>query len=198
MKKVLLISLGGTIDSEPYSTADGEYPPDATPMGRNWSREALTEIFARAHAGVQIDHVPICDLDSKQINDLDREKLLQTVLDVRDNDYDRIIVTMGTDRMCVMAQALEAQLQALAPGLQTPIVFTGAIWPLSNKDIVSDGIKNLESASGAPAGPGVHICMGDIFSEAVHVYKDPAKKLFVDRVTGKTTAADVNPALIVQ
>lgn len=184
MKKVLLITMGGTIDAAPYSEKEGEYPVDATMTGENRALSALRDIFATkaSETGIHLTTIPVCEKDSKDIDVEDREKLRKTVLDASASFYDRVIVTMGTDRMCETAQGLSASVSRL----NCPVVFTGAIWPLAN-GVKSDGWHNLSQAAFVNdyVGNRVYIAMGGLFARAERVEKDFKQRAFVLRADHK-------------
>lgn len=174
MKKVLILTMGGTIDALPYSEVDGEYPPDATMSDGDHAFMLLQEIFAEA-VGDQffLTRDAICKKDSKEINDRDIKRLTDYIS--RSKGFDRIIVTVGTDRMKEIALHVERNI----PDFDCPVIFTGAIWPITNKK-KSDGPKNLETAATAePSEPGVYIAMGDVFDHPAYVEKDYQRKRFV-------------------
>lgn len=175
MKKYLLITLGGTIDSAPYPEGDGEYPKDATPTGENRAYEALRTIFKDEARGSILKHIALADLDSKNIHEPHHDQIFNLVHDVE--GYERIIITMGTDRMSETA----CDLLARAPHLKCPIVFTGAMWPLANGQ-KSDGWKNLHQAAleKSDLKPAVYIAMGDVFGYAINISKDFKNMKFVE------------------
>jgi L-asparaginase/Glu-tRNA(Gln) amidotransferase subunit D len=180
MTKVLLITMGGTIDAAPYPEEDGAYPPDATMTGENRAALVLKNILnmARVSGEITVDTIQLCAKDSKEIDDQDREAL-RNLVSRASQDYDRIIVTMGTDRMCETAQDLLSKI----PGLECPVVFTGAIWPLAN-GAKSDGWGNLQQAAfvNDNVANRVYIAMGELFAPAEQVEKDFQRRKFVRKV----------------
>ncbi len=178
MAKVLLITMGGTIDAAPYSEKDGEYPVNATMTGENRAAVALKDIFCEKApvAKTEIYTFALCDKDSKDVDRRDRDALRTIVLQASKR-YDRIIVTMGTDRMCETAQDIAGKVERLG----CPVVFTGAIWPLANGK-KSDGWHNLTSAAFANdnVGQHVYIAMGGVFARAERMKKDFERREFVE------------------
>lgn len=174
MKTYLLITLGGTIDSAPYPEEDGQYPKNATPTGENRAYQALKDIFERKAKGCVLEHISLADLDSKDIYEPHQDHIFALV---NNADYERIIITMGTDRMSETA----CDLLSRAPNLKCPVIFTGAIWPLANGE-KSDGWKNLEQAALDKSNlkPAVYIAMGNVFGYANNISKDFENKKFID------------------
>jgi L-asparaginase/Glu-tRNA(Gln) amidotransferase subunit D len=175
--KVLVLTMGGTIDSSPYSEKEGEYPAHATPSGDSKAIGALSDIAARSPSPVYLDHIAICSKDSKSLDDKDRESLHCNVKD-RAAHYDRIIVTMGTDRMTETARELRMK---IVKTLSCPVVFTGSIWPLANGD-KSDAWDNLRLALFHQAAPDVYIAMNGLFKPCTDIEKDFRQKRFVERL----------------
>lgn len=177
MMKVLVLTMGGTIDSSPYSEKEGEYPAHATPTGDSLAIRALRDIAAQSSPPVHIDHIAICGKDSKSLDDKDRESLR---LNVKDHaaHYGRIIATMGTDRMTETARELRIK---VIEALSCPVVFTGSIWPLANGD-KSDARDNLRLALFHQAVPDVYIAMNGLFKPCTDIEKDFKQKKFVERL----------------
>ena len=177
MKKILLLTMGGTIDAEAYPVAEEDYPVNATPSGSNASFETLSDILKSC--SWTLDQTAICDKDSKEYNETDRQTLLGAVLENNDS-YDRIIITCGTDRMTETALWLRDQL--IKSDFSCPVVFTGAIWPLANGPEKSDGYKNLERAAlfaERTLHNDVYITVGNIFMFPENIIKDFEGKQFV-------------------
>ena len=167
---ILLITMGGTIDALAYSEKEGEYPINATMPDDSHALKAMENICSE----INLTSIAICNKDSKDLKTQDQEKLFQTI---KNNSSDRIIVTIGTDRMCEIAQ----NIQNKHLNLGCPVIFTGAIWPLYNGDH-SDGWNNLKQAafSNPKLAPDIYIAMGDIFTPANQVKKDFENKIFID------------------
>lgn len=174
MKTYLHISMGGTIDAAPYPEDKIDYPLYSTHIHTRAAENALRSLMPSTGA---LEHVFICDKDSKDLDERDIGKLYETVKKRGDVPAAlcRIIVTMGTDRMVEIARGLAKKIHSLS----CPVVFTGAIWPLSNGE-KSDGPVNLRKAAldQPDAAPGIYIAMGDVFAPAVKVQKDYKKREF--------------------
>lgn len=169
--------MGGTIDAEAYPEDEALHPVDATPQGSNASYEVI-QSFNTAKIPLDIEHIKICDKDSKKYDDNDRAKLLGNILHLH-HERDRIIITRGTDRMVETATWLK---QALSDyRINCPIIFTGTIWPLNNGPSKSDGFKNLQQASQFSSRslfPDVYVTVGNIFMFVNNVKKDFEAKKF--------------------
>lgn len=167
--------MGGTIDSKPYSEVPGEYPPNAT-MNQDYlaARTLRDDLYGDPDIET-LKWIIICNKDSKKVTDADRAKLLRYIKEAQ-GKFDRIVVTMGTDCMAPTAKFLKENMGEIL----CPIIFTGAIWPLSNGK-KSDGWENLSAAAYKPViKPNVYIAMGDVFAPAEFVVKDFERKCFID------------------
>lgn len=169
--KLLLLTTGGTIDAQPYPEDDP--PAVSTPSEDRLSLRTLTALIQNQDAA--LDCIEICNKDSKLIDGKDLDALERAIL--THPGYDRVIVTIGTDRMTGTAQDLKARLRDSPP---CPVVFTGAILPLANGE-TSDGPANLRLAAfGEPkAAPGIYITMHDLFAPCEMIRKDFERQRFV-------------------
>ena len=164
--------MGGTIDAAAYP----EYAPAPdyiATTNQNLALKTLQDLLA-AHG--TLDHIRLCNKDSKLIDDADLTALEHAVIANQEN-YDRIIITIGTDRMTAIAATLEKN---LGEPPDCPVVFTGAIWPLANGE-KSDGRENLHLAAfhDPLALPGVYVAMHGLFLPCTRILKDTEKKRFV-------------------
>ncbi len=78
-------------------------------------------------------------IDSAQATPSDWQRIAETIFDAMEH-YDGFVVTHGTDTLAYTAGALCLAL----PGLQKPVIVTGAMLPLSVRG--SDGTRNLKDA----------------------------------------------------
>jgi L-asparaginase/Glu-tRNA(Gln) amidotransferase subunit D len=171
---VLVLTTGGTIDSAAYPESG---PPEYTiPSDARLSIKVLRTIAADEIPPIELDWIELCNKDSKHFNDEDQTALYDAILHNAPH-YERIIVTIGTDRMSEIAQTLKARLQA-APAC--PIVFTGAIWPLANED-KSEGPDNLRLAllKAPTASPDIYLAIHGFFEPCEKLRKDFALRKFV-------------------
>lgn len=167
--------MGGTIDALPYPEDESQYPADSESMIGSSSVDVLREMASQFPPCPVIDWVQICNKDSKYIDDTDI-KLLFKNTKANEERYGRIVITVGTDRM---VETLKKFTTRMVRKPKCPVVFTGAIWPLSNGKR-SDGRKNLRQAafSHADIFPDFYISMGDIFAPGIVVRKNFKKKEF--------------------
>ena len=176
MKSVLVLSLGGTIDSAPYPEDENLYPVNSSPNEDNGGFQVLNAIVNKRDLPIALKQIRISNKDSKDINEQDIAKLAKNISNEK---ADRIIVTMGTDRMCETARAIAEKVKTPA----CPIVFTGAIWPLANGLEKSDGYQNLENALLGRLGSkaGIYIAMNGLFDSADKIRKDFSLRKFIKK-----------------
>lgn len=175
-RSLLLITTGGTIDSEPYPENESDYPPHSTHKGTSSAFKALKEMTPHTY---NLDHIALFAKDSKHLDADDQSAILRQIL--HKTTYWRIIITIGTDRMVDIAQNLRTQIRKNAFKLLCPVVFTGAIWPLSNGADKSDGFDNLELATLGHdnLSPDIYVAMHSIMATPNHIKKDRAAKAFI-------------------
>lgn len=124
MKKILIITTGGTIACE--TTENGRVP--------SRSGEQLT-------AGITGCRIEICDLFSCDSTDITPEHWCKLYNKVRESaDYDGIVILHGTDTLEYTA----AMLYFTASDMGVPVILTGAMIPMSEPD--SDGGRNIRDA----------------------------------------------------
>ena len=142
---IQIVTTGGTIDKV-YFDANSEFE-----VGESLLPELLSE--SNIHDGYQI--TGLMRKDSLEMDDADRERVRQTVAS---SEYDKILITHGTDTMAETARALTAI-------NDKTIVLMGAMQPARMRR--SDAVFNLGFAWAAvqllPAG--VYIAMnGEVFA----------------------------------
>ncbi len=135
MKKILLLTTGGTIASTP--TVEGLAP------GMNGSALAG---YLNGMEGYAITVQDILCLDSSNIQPEEWQLIARHVYMSR-GDFDGIVITHGTDTMAYTASVLSFML----PGIEIPVVLTGSQLPIDQP--LSDGLENLRLAV-AMAGTG--------------------------------------------
>lgn len=126
MKRILLLSTGGTIASR--LGKDG-LEPELTGAELISSLGDLTGKF-----DVQVKQ--ILNLDSSNIQAEEWRLMARSVYEHIDS-YDGVIITHGTDTMAYSASMLSFML----PGLKKPVVFTGSQIPMDN--MLTDARNNL-------------------------------------------------------
>ena len=129
MKKILLITTGGTIAS--IQTENGLVP------GIDGNK--LLEYIPNIKNKVDVDILSIFDLDSTNIYSKHHLELAKCIKDNYDK-YDGFIICHGTDTMAYTASALSYLIQ----NSRKPIILTGAQRPI-NLDI-SDAKTNLQDS----------------------------------------------------
>ena len=132
MKKILLLSTGGTIASRPGK--DG-LEPDV-------SGEELIAKLGDLGGKFDIQVKQILNLDSSNIQAEEWRLMARSVYDAI-GDYDGVIITHGTDTMAYSASMLSFML----PGLRKPVVLTGSQIPMDN--MLTDARNNLFCALAA-------------------------------------------------
>ena len=138
MKKILLLTTGGTIASVPGE--DGLVPEAAPP--------ALTRVIQEFSRHYEIKSRNILNLDSSNIQSEEWQLIARSVYESLP-DYDGIVVTHGTDTMAYTASMLTFMLE----NLKKPVVLTGSQMPISLP--LSDAPGNLAAAFAA-VDAGLH------------------------------------------
>lgn len=127
MKKILLLTTGGTISS--IDSKSGLVPTDM--------HELLKKTLENDQA--IIDSRPIFVLDSSNIQPEEWKKIAQTIYQDIQN-FDGMIITHGTDTMAYTASMMSFMIQ----NPPIPIVFTGSQLPLNHS--LTDALDNLHCA----------------------------------------------------
>lgn len=141
MKKILLLTTGGTIASLPGG--QGLEPRRSEVM-----ELALDQL--RGFYDITVEDL-MC-LDSSNITPEEWQLIARRIFEDR-TGYDGIVVSHGTDTMAYTASAVTFML----PDIDLPVVFTGSQLPLA--DMLSDGPANLRTAFAMAASghPGVFL-----------------------------------------
>lgn len=135
MKKLLLLSTGGTIASTP--SEDGLKPSQ--------SGDVLLQYLGQLPYAIEVRD--IMSLDSSNIQPEEWQFIARSVCELR-KSFDGVVITHGTDTMSYTASMLGFMLQ----GIDLPVVFTGSQLPISHP--LSDAQENLRCAF-AMAASGV-------------------------------------------
>ena len=125
-KRLLLITTGGTIVSEP--TERGLAPLLAA--------ERLTQFVPELADRYDICVRPVMNIESPDLLPAQWEAMVEPIC-AHYGEYDGFVVVHGTDTLAYTAAALNYMVQNAA----VPIVITGAQYPI--EDAVTDGKKNL-------------------------------------------------------
>lgn len=132
MKRVLLLSTGGTIASRPGKSG----------LEPGMTGEELVAELGDLSGKFDIHLKPLLSLDSSNIQAEEWRLMARSVYENIEN-YDGIIITHGTDTMAYSASMLSFML----PGLKKPVVFTGSQIPMGN--LLTDARNNLFCALAA-------------------------------------------------
>lgn len=150
---------GGTFDKE-YNELSGElFFDDSHLPGMLKRGRSLADVRVRT----------IMMMDSLEMTDQDREIILNNC---RQCEFDRIVITHGTDSMVETARYLAAHLS------DKTIVLTGAMVPYVFGS--SDGLFNLGAALAfaQTLGPGVYVAMNGLYFHHDNVRKNKEKGIF--------------------
>lgn len=129
MNKILLITTGGTIASEP--TSEGLAP--------SLSSQQLAAFIGGLAADYSVKIEDLFQLDSSNIQPEEWQSIARTVAREYRN-YDGIVLTHGTDTMAYTASVLSFMLR----NIPIPVVITGSQLPISHP--LTDGVENLRCA----------------------------------------------------
>jgi len=142
MKKVLLLTTGGTIASR---TSEGGLIPAL-------ASEELLRYMSDLRQYYNIEGRDLFNLDSSNIQAEEWQMIARSVYGALD-DYDGIVITHGTDTMAYTASMLGYMLR----NLKKPVVITGSQVPIDN--LLTDARNNLYIAFAAVDSgiPGVTI-----------------------------------------
>ena len=174
-KRIMLITTGGTIDSDPYPDDPSQAPVNAS-FSANTSRAIkIAQDLITTHPAYKLDTIQYSLKDSKHLTRIDLQKILEHIKKYEDKTT-RIVITTGTDKMCELA----INLKEIHPQPICTIVLTGAFHPLSNGE-KSDGTQNLKKAlfEQPDATPDIYIAMNEHFSAPDRIIKDFQQKKFV-------------------
>lgn len=132
MKRVLLLTTGGTIASD--KTDSGLRP--------QFTSAQLLSYISDLNKFFEIDAMDILNLDSSNIQAEEWQTIAKAIMKGLES-YDGIVITHGTDTMAYTASALSFMLQ----NLNKPVVITGSQLPISN--LLTDARNNLYTAFSA-------------------------------------------------
>jgi L-asparaginase len=165
MQRIYVVATGGTIEKV-YSEQTGDVQNLDSKIDRYFRLLRLPD------AEIRVTH--LMNKDSLAMTDEDRAQVLELVREIL-KDPAPIVITHGTDTMVDTGLLLQQSL----PGLQVPIVLTGAMTPLGFE--ASDGLQNLtESLLAARVlAPGVYVVMHNQVFPVDRVRKDREAARFV-------------------
>lgn len=167
MRRITLITTGGTIEKT-YDELSGELANRHSIVRRMLSELRLEDI--------EVQDVPLMTKDSLDMDDADRDRIVQTVRSrMEEPGTSGLVILHGTDRLALTGERLLAEI----PSPRIPIVLTGAMRPFEMKS--SDALQNLTEAVFA-AGvlpPGVYCVAHGRALQFPGVRKDPERGTFV-------------------
>ncbi len=160
-RDIIVFTTGGTIEKS-YDEFDGSLS----------NRESIikNKILGKMRLPYnKVDIREILSLDSLEMCDEDREKILVSVKEVL-GEGKPIIILHGTDTMEITARYIWKGIKH--DKLWVPVIFTGAMRPLGFDD--SDATQNFVEAIMASylAMPGIYISFHGRLFEAPHVIKN--------------------------
>jgi len=163
--KILFMQTGGSIDKD--------YPTGEDNDGYSFviTSPAFERILGHVKPSFDYEAQTVLQKDSLDINDEEREKILQAC---RDSLIDKIVITHGTDTMLKTAQLL-SQVN------DKTIVLTGAMTPELFKQ--TDADFNLGTAIGGVSvlKPGIYIAMNGLVLPWAKVTFDKETKRFIEK-----------------
>lgn len=158
---VQVFATGGTFDKE-YNMSSGKL---------FFRSSHLPKMFETGRCTLELNIKTLMMVDSLEMTDSDREIVAHNC---RRAEYDRIIITHGTDRMVETAAYLAA-----ADIREKTVVLTGAMIPYAF-GTSSDGFFNLGSALAfvQTLPPGVYVVMNGRYFDWDKVRKNTATGFF--------------------
>lgn len=165
MQTIYLITTGGTIEKI-YSEQSGTVLNTGSKIGQYLTMLRLPDRDLRV--------IPLINKDSLEMTAQDRTSLMTQLACLVRSEHP-IVITHGTDTMVETGIRIQREF----PGLEVPIILTGAMTPLGFEG--SDGLQNLtESLFAAQLlGPGVSLVFHSQIFPIDNVRKDKALGTFV-------------------
>lgn len=167
--KITILTTGGTIDKT-YNEFEGSLRNARSVFEDILGSLRLPDLFIR--------HVAVMSLDSLDITDDDRLRIVRAVQDALPSS-EAVIVLHGTDTLSKTGDLLHEKLT----GLEIPVILTGAMRPYEFRD--SDALQNVTEALLAARllHAGVYVVMHNRALQFPGVYKDRGTLTF--RVQGE-------------
>ncbi len=169
MKKIALISTGGTIEKT-YQELGGTLQNQLSVLD-----VMLTQLELR---GVKsVTRIALMNKDSLDMSDADHDLIAAEVLK-QCKSHDGVVVVHGTDRLANSGERALRLLQASGVAMK-PVIFTGAMRPWELRK--TDATQNLTEALLAVQilSPGVYVVMHNQVLQFPGVIKDLASMAFV-------------------
>jgi L-asparaginase len=150
MKKILIITAGGTIGMIPNSKT-GALEPAKDPL-------AFLKLMPDLAKLAKIELEQVMNIDSSNMAQTEWEQIAKTIYK-NYNQFDGFVVIQGTDTLAYSASALSFTFQ----DLNKPIVFTGSLLPAF--ELGSDAINNLIYACMTATQDIAEVCL--VFSNKI-------------------------------
>lgn len=166
MKKIALISTGGTIEKT-YDELSGVLANKLSVLDI-----MLASLELR---GVEVMRVQLMNKDSLEMTSHDHSLIAKTATQMA-GSTSGVVVVHGTDRLAMSGERV-CELGTPA----SPVVFTGAMRPYELRS--TDALQNLTEALLAVQilAPGVYVAMHNQVLQFPGVVKDPQRGTFVKR-----------------
>ncbi len=170
--RIAILTTGGTIDKT-YNESDGTLA--------NVGSVLHNILGGLQHHGLDIRHTPVMSKDSLDIDETDRQTILEAIKTAMPKS-DAIVVVHGTDTLVATGEYVQSNL----PGVAKPIILTGAMRPYEFRD--TDSVQNVTEALFACGllDPGVWVVMHGQALPFPGVIKDRVRMTFVhnDKYSG--------------
>lgn len=165
--RVAILSTGGTIEKT-YDETDGSL--------RNVGSVLEVLLASLRLPNLEVTHRSVMSKDSLDMTPEDRETILLAVRAAL-QDHDAVVVVHGTDTLAETGEHLYAGL----PGLDRPVLLTGAFRPFEFRD--TDAYQNVTEALLAARllAPGVYAMLHNRALAFPGVVKDRSKRTFTRR-----------------
>lgn len=148
-KKILVVMMGGTIDSAWDGTKDAIVPSE-----HSFIPNYFKNLQSQAKLYEEMEFIEVCMKDSRSITREDRMKVLATI---EESDAVKVIITHGVYTMPNTAKYLKLNLQRK----DQTIILTGAMTPLKGFNFPDSAAFNLGFAmvQAHSLSAGIYICM---------------------------------------
>ncbi len=166
--KLTILTTGGTIEKT-YSERDGTLRNRHPVLDEILDSLRLPDLFVRSQSVMNKDSLDLTDDDRRTIVSVAKEAVASS---------DAIVIIHGTDTLELTGDLL---FRELMPGLEIPLVLTGAMRPYEFRD--SDALQNVTEALLAYRllAPGVYVAMHNRVLRFPGVQKDRSTLTFINR-----------------
>lgn len=171
MKKIALISTGGTIEKT-YDELSGVLNNEVSVLDVMLSQLDLL--------GVQVDRLRLMNKDSLDMTEEDHILIAATSCRASQT-HDGVVIVHGTDRLTHTGDTILSLPERDHGRIESPIVLTGAMRPYALRN--TDAMQNLTEALIAVqlCSPGVYVAMHNKVLAFPNVMKDRDQGTFIKR-----------------